>query len=665
MKKELSIPIKIESETLDKVIVKLIYAMVLVQFFMVFLVNCIRIEALMDYDAPLALRHCVEMWTNHTFSLKGFVYFSTLEIDSALFFATPFYLLTGNIGIFTGVIHALLYIFILFVICDIFKCSGKKVENGFLATLLLFTPYVSGSLDWANMIFFSAGQYEFRILTMLLMVDLLLVLDKQFECAKKKWVILFIITLIVNGWTSFSCGNYVLLMVLFPMVIWLFFQSVKEQGVVLNIRQTAVIIINAIVSIVGWRLHIFCAGPSMNNDKFLNSAYVFMSNLWNQITGIFMLFGGIGYAQDVSILSVRGVWMIARFVFVVGLFTFFVYKLITEKSKCSVLIQLCGFVFLVNVAVLILTNTTYGSPVCEYRYHILWASLMVVCLAEILQDYHRLPYGKLILCALIFAVVIFNTLGFGKMFLGEKNDLLAKEILLEADAEECESIYLFNMSVESHIIRALDLDRNCLSFTNKDGMLSADTGDFYEELGDNTSVSGKHMLVIKEADFLGLPQYYQDAYTLKKAISKDYCVYVSEENGFDFVSGLPDDNLGIDFPYSNGYSCIGEWEENGCLKVEGKEGIVLCGPFTKTKPGKYNITLHYEAESIKEADDVWFDVCQSGEDESIAIEYLKNESDAVTLKNVEFRDGELMLVRIGTTVESSFLVHSISFERID
>ena len=75
---------------------------------------------------------------------------------------------------------------------------------------MIFTPYTYGQLEWSNMLFISAGQYEFRVLLVFVLFDVLLV------CRTKKFYQSYIgiSGMILTFWVSLSSGNYILYMVL-------------------------------------------------------------------------------------------------------------------------------------------------------------------------------------------------------------------------------------------------------------------------------------------------------------------------------------------------------------------------------------------------------------------------------------------------------------------
>ena len=119
----------------------LLFVLLVLQFLLVISINVFKAEQMLGFDSSLAIRHSVEMWKNKNIFLDNFQYFSTIEIDNAAFFATPLYLLSGNLGVSLAVVHALLYIVTFLVCCDIFKNLKMNVMCGALSTALIFYKY--------------------------------------------------------------------------------------------------------------------------------------------------------------------------------------------------------------------------------------------------------------------------------------------------------------------------------------------------------------------------------------------------------------------------------------------------------------------------------------------------------------------------------------------
>ena len=151
----------------EKALQKLLIVLVIIQFGVIIFINLTKTKQMLGYDSSLAIRHAVEMWKNGLY-LKDFQYFSTMEIDNVAFFAAPIYILTGKLNVSIAIIHIVFYIIIAGILYDICRNTQGKKINYLLAILLFFTPFSFGELEWANLIYLMVGQYEFRIIVLLL-----------------------------------------------------------------------------------------------------------------------------------------------------------------------------------------------------------------------------------------------------------------------------------------------------------------------------------------------------------------------------------------------------------------------------------------------------------------------------------------------------------------
>lgn len=663
MNKQLEIKFGLRDELFNKIIKICLVGFVILQFFAVFLINYVKVEHALDYDSSLAIRHVIEMWKNKTIFLEGWNYFSTMEIDSISFFVMPIYFISGNLSLAISVGHGIMYLVFAYILCDIFANMGKSIYCGLLCTFLIFIPYNSGQLGWTNMLFFSVGQYEFRVLTMLLLVDVLLIGDKHKLTYKDK--ILIILSAIINFWTSLSCGNYILLVVVFPLLLWFLAKGIRSKTWEYKRYQAYILGLNILCSIIGWRLHNDMVGASFNNDKNLITADVFFENIGNAITGIFMLFGGLDTKTDISVLSLTGlvcVLKIAYTIFVIG----FVLWCYLKKKETRPLTEMAIMIMLVNLAVLFLTNTSYGAIIFEFRYHIVWVVIALCVSGMIVELYEDMKYGKLIMFLLLIILAVFEILGTNSIKKQTSADINIEEILNIADENNVTTIYLCNMPRETHQIRAKDINTYCLNITmDSDGEIFAKIGDFYFEYCDASNAGDGNMLVIREDEYNRLPELYKDKYKYLKSISSGECVYISETNPWDFISGLPNyQKVSIDYVYSDGYEYDGILED-GKLKVEGNDNFVLWGPYREAKEGVYNITIYCEPLMNKEIQESVADICVNEGGGQLATSTFDENNMAFQMKNVKLEDGMKPEFRIKAGKGETFFVNKLVFEKVE
>lgn len=512
--------------TQNKINLKVLQFLVFAQFAALIVINFTKSYDLLDFDAALAIRHAVEMWKNGIF-LEDYNYFSTIEIDNAAFLSTPIYMLTKNLNLALGIGHILTYGFTVCILYDIFQNLNAPKENFLLAILFLYTPYVTGQLSWNNMLFLSVGQYEFRIITLMLLIDLMLLCDLR-EYKTAHFLMVASAYLGISFWTAISSGNYVLFMIVSPFVLKVLVDMLLLEKIELNTRKNQILIAAVIAAFLGWQIHNYFAGTSHRNVLPLISAQDFFTNLENCITGIYLLFGGLSREPSYSVFSVHGIWTLLRFLFISVLFFLVFKELFFIKRNKNISSYFAIFAF-VNLSVLLLTNTQYGSLVFEERYHILWC-VMLLLLASILITQHCFYKTNWIRNSVFYgtmlAIAILNLLGFKELLLWTDSKDYEISILNKAAELNVHSIYLYNDYPTAAILRLLDLESYCISI-NED--LSLNTGNFYANYGESQMAGDKNILICGNEDFYLLPDYAVSRYHLVDTVGEQN-IYYSDSN---------------------------------------------------------------------------------------------------------------------------------------
>lgn len=637
----------------------LLIVLLALQFLLVISINVFKSEQMLGFDSSLAIRHSVEMWKNKNIFLDNFQYFSTIEIDNAAFFAAPLYLLSGNLGVSLAVVHALLYIVTFLVCCDIFKNLKMNVMCGALATALIFSPYAVGELEWSNMLFFVIGQYEFRIIVMLLLVDLLIMLANGL--GGKRLVLVFSLCIAGSFWTSLSAGNYVLLMIVFPVFLWFVVKSIKEHEIELDLKQFLALLIVIAVCVFGWKLHDYFVGVSFNNEKTLIAALDFWKNIGNAILGVYMLFGGIGLFEGCSIFSLEGIARLLQFAFIT--ICLFSVGMAIIKKKHHDLFQMFLAVAAVNLGVLFLTDTTYGSPVFEHRYHIIWCSFLLLCVGGLAGAERNKVWKRIFGISCILLLLVVNVVRGVHIFTTENGNALCEKIIDVAEGKKTNSIYLYNRKTEAHVIRATELEKYCVSLSFVDGKIATDIGDFYNDYGDRNIAGKKNIMIISKEEFEQLPDYIKVNYQFTEMVSEELCVYYTEDNPWDGISGLPrgEKKVSVDFPYSEGYESTGVYQE-GRLVIEDMEGCALYGPYADSVEGTYDVLFYYEPlEGGEPQGEV--DVCTDGGEQRLAVKKLKSSGGVTKLKDVYIPGGKKVQFRLWVSQESKLIFKKIKIVR--
>lgn len=505
----------------------LLKLMLVGQCLTLFFINCFWTEQLVERDTALAIRHAIEIWKNGFF-LESYQYYSTMEIDCASFFAVPLYFLTGQLGLALAIVHTFLYGVFWVVIKGIAQKIHKTQQQAMMAQFILFSLYSLRELDWAMMVCLVVGQYEFRILTMLLLVYVLLCVENNgFSEKKTKWLLLGYF--VVNFWVSFSAGNYVFCMILLPFWLYVIGKQIIHHHIKPFSCEIQVMMISTVISIIGWRLHDIIAGVSFRNNLMLITQQEFMKNIENAIVGIFSLFGTPPYDADISIFSPKGILALARMGFV--LFCFFVvYVKSKHKKEKHSLFWMFISVTVVNLGVLIVTDTRYGSDFFEARYHILWCTMMLLCVGmglEVLQD-KWLNY--LMFWGALLVVVFINVGGIAQAYTIDRYKSTIERIQKEIDSYQPQALYIYDGIPEAAYIRLYYPQQPCVSVTVQGNIINYQTDNFYRDYYNILEDLKTTVLVASEGEFYTLPISIQQVYTQVQKLENGDVIYYSTQN---------------------------------------------------------------------------------------------------------------------------------------
>jgi len=501
-------------------------ALVVLQGLAIFLINLLQTDRYLFYDNTLAIRHAVEMWRNGIF-LEGYNYYSTMEIDNAAFFAAPIYMLTGNLGLSLGLIHVLLYALSVKLLCSLFQNGGYDVRYGLIASLMIFSPYVIEGLEWGNMMFVTVGQYEFRVIVMLSMANLLLYAQRE-QPEQKKYLGWLIFHLVFCFWTTLSCGNYVLLMIILPYVLFFVYMNCVSERFHINKHALFVVLTSVAVCVITLVFRDNAIGETSRSTLPLLTADSFIANMENCITGFFMLFGALNQEPFIPIFSLKGILKISKFVLISACLVLMFMKM--KKLKHSEqLPYMFIFIAVVNLAVMLTAFTRYGAMIYEHRYHIIWGAMLLVVAVAAIDGIEHVRLKNLVIVVMLFLMLLINYGGFNHIFEDGSVVENEKQVISLADERKINTIYVYDMMVQAAAIRTLDLDKSCMSVTLVDGVVHARTDNYYNDYSSQYTFDEKHIFVCRPENFEALPDQIKSCYLQVDSLEIGY-VYIGYEN---------------------------------------------------------------------------------------------------------------------------------------
>lgn len=636
--------------------------LVTAQFLLILYVNYAKAYHLFDIDSALAFRHGMEMW-EHGLFLKDIDYFSSLEIDTVAFFGSLFFLLTGNLKLALAVSHLVGMLILTVLILDI--CGNLKItrEQSLMALAMFFTPYSSGQLDWSNMLFICGGQYGFRVMVLLFFFDLLLMCGRK-PVRKKKIVVLLVPFSLLTFWTALSAGNFVLFMILFPLICWTAIEIYLNQRLELWSMRTLVVVSGVLFALSGWILQTREIGVTRRASLTLLSQTQLHENFHTAVAGFFRLFGGMSERSDISVFSAEGISMLLRFVIPCCCLLAVWYEWRVNKKRSAFLRGILIYSF-VYISVILLADTRFLPHIFEHRYHLLWCVLLVIAAGILIMGRWK-QRGRWLenipVYGFLFLILACNLWEGGKLLLLEEDRPAGVTDAVEkAKALGSNTIYTYYDNYVASITRLLEPELYCMSVSFGANGMEADTGDIYLPSADRTAVGDGNMLVCDDETFENLPAYIRSRY---QKVDDGY--YWSETNPWDGISGLPCESadVSVDFPYSGGYFGGGEFAENGVLvgNQTDSDDYLLRGPNTKPIPGTYDITLSYGI--FQEGSQPCRLEVIVDNDVTVAGAEIPFGQETVTLKGAEVPEGERIEFRIWKPKDAIITIKQFTFERV-
>lgn len=574
---------------------------VVFQILTIMIFNMTQLKYMADFDSSSGMAQIAEIWKQKTLLIKGWEYQTTVGWDIPLFFAIPIYGLTKNVFFSIGIVDNLFVLGFATLIYDILKKSGVKSKNIFLTMMLFFTPYTMGQLGYVPMLFTSTASYAMKVMIPLLLVDVFVRFDTGMSW-KKIWFPLacFLGFSLIS---AVSSGIYMLICGIAPAVLYLLIKAECRNNLkFLLCRQSMVVGLGIVMYGVGIVLAGVLKVTNSTSGMTLLTIDKLATNALGCFAGVWELFGGIRAQFAPKVLSLEGIVCLLC-ILITGLFLvaigYYVVRVLKGKEKRTmVCIVLC--IQLVNLCVLLLTDTTYASSSFECRYHIV---SMVPSILLTGVFFHDMQYRLNVLCyrtllAVIgIGVVIVSAFQFHAYDTQLKMSKVEQLSQITQTAKEHGAGLVYVICAEGdwtladgRIMRVCDPEISVATIeTTWTGVgWGASIQNF-----ENANYKGKILLMIKESDTESLDAVYmprlQDVGTVE-----DYKLYLAEENIIDCLTAFNAfGKKSVDFPYSTGNEMTGTITEDGMLKASAKGGVVLMGTNIAPVEGTYDMTLHY------------------------------------------------------------------------
>lgn len=603
----------------------ILLSLVAIQILYLLIFNVCRMKYMVNFDSNTYLVQVMQIWKQRTLLIEDYYYSTMLTWDMPTLLAVVFY------GIFHDVFLAyaladdvliILFVLVLNKLCN--DLNFSKIAK-YLTFIAIFTTYQYGSVDYMEELFVNGALYGFRIMFMLMLIDVLVCFRKGKPA--KKDIVIYFFSLLGFFLCGISSGIFELGCCIFPLLLYEIW-DVPDKNDEFKIRyffnSRLLLVCGAaavtMIGIIANRLLGFDGSSAM--QKTTMSAEGLGTNIINVFVSLFQLFGWP--QSSVNIASLSGI-----FAFAAIAVTFVILAVFATASVCAFLKHgitgeqqiyckqvLC--IFFVNALLFCFADLTYGSSTFEYRY---WLTAIIPIFLEfgILFDNSRgrikASYREfLLICYVVLTVCISIYKDYGMWHVdwgGSKYDGLM-EIAEEHDRD---TIFIYSDYFSSRVFLAFapeELDVFAVNNSSID-----DTGTVW--INDQFRMPKWGNYAKYDADCLLMEDDKKIGIFITDSVGEDYrkllakadevftikdgfAFLVMNENYMDFEYGIPEEGNSHSRDYLNwGYDRMNlTLDDGGDYVSSGEQGCILSAEFSSDQSGIFSAAIKYEILSCQD-----------------------------------------------------------------
>ncbi len=363
---------------------------VIAQLILIFVFNLTHLKYEAGFDSSAAMSQAMEIWKQKTIFLKNWEYQSTLGLDSVIIPASIFYGITHNIFLAYGIADCLGVLLYIYIFRDIFKMINIPKLPRMIIYVLLLTPYSLEPLGYMPMMFTGAAYYIVKVLIPIMLIDIILKL--RLNVPVRKYIHVLITYFISVYLTALSCGLYILICGIIPIIMYELYSTICSGNIknILN-KRSLLLLISLVLYGAGYASAKLYGAEVFTNEMVLTPVNNFIENIGKCVVGVAELFGALP-SKEIYVTSAFGIHYLAHMAsFLIFLIIVIVVIKVTKPLSRLVKVQenieldnivigMVSCIVAINLLVLILTDTTYGSETFEFRYHLISvvASFLIV-----------------------------------------------------------------------------------------------------------------------------------------------------------------------------------------------------------------------------------------------------------------------------------------------
>lgn len=670
---------------------RILLFLVVSQILFLLIFNVCRMKYMVNFDSSTYMVQVMQIWKQGTLLIHDYYYSTMLTWDMPTLIAVVFY------GIFHDVFLAyaladdvliILFALVLNKLCNDLELS--KVAK-YLTFVAVFATYQYGSVDYIEELFVNGALYGFRIMFMLMLMDVLICFHKGNPA--KKDIIIYILSLIGFFLCGISSGIFELGCCVLPLLVFEIFDTLdKNENLKIRIffhTKIFLVVGAAAVTMMGIVANgLLGLSSSSAMNKGTMPANGLRENIGNVFVSLFQLFG---WPQDgVAIAGIAGIFAFAAVAVTLASAMVFLLCTIGSFRKVGMTKEQCVYsrqvfcIFLVNVLLFCFADLTYGSSTFEYRY---WLTAILPIFLEFgilydsSKDYVKASYRQfLVICYVILAVFIsiYKNYGMWHVDWGASQYDGIMEVAEEYDRD---TVFIYSDYFGSRIFAAFapeDIDVFAVSNSGIDdtGTVWIDDQLRMPKWGNYVKYDGDCMLMEQDKK-IGIFVTDAAGEDGKKLAAKAETVVplqggisflVMGQNYMDFAYGVPEEGSMHSRDYFN-------WDydrtdlalnQEGDYISSGRQGNILFGSFSADQSGAFSADLAYEIVSCEDQNQpAIFRIIVTGKDGTTKTysAILQEGENQTSIKNFALQEGDTYQIAVEESEGTTVVLKQIDYYR--
>ncbi|MCI2047786.1 MAG: hypothetical protein LKJ90_08735 [Faecalibacterium sp.] len=530
------------------------------QFCFIAWLNLTQLRYHISTDSSCEFLKVYEMWHQGTLFPQQWVDTTMLHLDAPDLLAACLMPLFHEVFTAFGVANTVISILLVLALAAVLRQLHIGPVPGMFALNLVFCPYLvtfynDSDLGYFSCLLTSAAYYSVKVLLLLLFLALWLRLRANDVFRPIHW---FLLAVLAAGCflSGLSSGYYLAVFAFLPALLCgaisaLQKDTCKELFAKEHLLTAALLVLTVAGKFTASHLLGFA---SHDSSMMLITLEKLWGNLGSVLAGYLYLLNALPYPNAVSALSLPSIVYLLGLLIAVATFAAGCLCLLQFLRRREDAAALPAVIFVCNLVMLGLIDSTYGSSLYEARYLLVAFLIAVLCLACLLQKAKVPHLTALFFCVVLLLCLVGRDVYGDLVFAHSRSDLSRMDAIAAAAAQADVPVVFFDVDqyedqVALREIRCYDtghaykdLTTNGSSvvlrpeFAQQTGGDALSSGAAFWHWGDSSAYDladewdGPILLAAEPETFAALPAGLQAHFTRYACISDDLCLYFSNTN---------------------------------------------------------------------------------------------------------------------------------------